>query len=469
MEEKMFKKPSFGYAVFVLMCLPVFTLIGMKGLGASLNVMMFLNWLLMTLLARPLGFTYTDLEKTAAKNISGILTALFIIYAIGCLIGSWIASGTVPAIIYYGMGVMNPTFFLPAVLLLCSIISLATGTSWGTLGTMGAALVGIGTGFGIPAGMTAGAAICGSWFGDKTSPMSDTTNFTSTLVGVSLFRHIRHTMYTNIPAYLLTLVGFIILGLNISTDAAADISLIEITRQGIIDNFYLGLPVMLPIVVVLIMLVMRQNAVFSLLIGSVAGVLVAIFYQGLDPASAFNSLYDGFNGSFEDEYLATLLNRGGISSMLSTSMTMIFCVGVGGMMKEMGVIHVLVDRLTKLIRSLPSLIFVSEVIAYASQMLSGSHYFSDIMLQSTMLDIYREKGLRPENLSRVMEDCNTIGGTLIPWSATGLYITATLGISYTEYVPFVFLCFLTPIMEMVCAFTGYGITRLDSKEITSKS
>ena len=220
----------------------------------------------------------------------------------------------------------------------------------------------------------------------------------------------------------------------------------------------------IPIVLVLIMLIMRQNAVFSLLIGSLAGVFVAIFYQGIDTSAAFNSLYNGFKGSFESEYLATLLNRGGIASMLNTSMTMIFCVGVGGMMKEMGVIHVLVDRLSKMIRSIPSLIFISEIIAYAAQMLSGSHYFSDIMLQSTMLDIYREKGLCPENLSRVMEDCNTIGGTLIPWSATGLYITATLGIGYTEYIPFVFLCFLTPVMEIICAFTGYGITRFDQKK-----
>lgn len=464
MEEKTYKTPSLGYSLVVLLSLALCTFVGMKFLGASLNVIMFLNWLLMTLLAIPLGFSYNDLEKKAAQNISNVLTTLFIIYAIGCLAGSWMASGTVPAIIYYGMDIMSAKFFLPAALLLCTIVSIATGTSWGTLGTMGVALLGIGSGLGIPAGMTAGAAICGSWFGDKTSPMSDTTNFTSSLVGVNLFKHIRHTMYTNIPAYLLTLVGFTVLGLKVSTEAAMDKTLIEFTQQGIADTFNLGLPVLIPVVVVMVMLIMKKNAAMSLLTGAFTGVIVAILYQHQDTGLAFNSLYNGFKGTFENDFLTTLLNRGGITSMLSTSMTMIFCVGVGGMMKEMGVIHVVVKKLSQMIHSVPSLIFISEVIAYVAQMLSGSHYFSDVMLQSTMLEVYKDKGLRPENLSRVMEDCNTIGGTLIPWSATGLYITATLGISFTEYLPFAFLCFLTPIMELVCAFTGWGMSKYKEGE-----
>jgi len=468
MGTKTYKTPSLPYSVFVLICLALSTFIGMKILGASLNVIMFLNWLLMTLLSLPLGFTYNDLEKKAAQNISGIMTTLFIIYAIGALAGSWMASGTVPAIIYYGMNIMSANFFLPAALILCSIVSIATGTSWGTLGTMGVALLGIGSGLGIPAGMTAAAAICGSWFGDKTSPLSDTTNFTSTLVGANLFTHIRHTMYTNAPAYLITLLGFTILGLKTSASAELDAALIQSTQQGIAGYFRLGFPVAVPALVVLIMLLMRKNAVLSLLTGAFAGVIVAVVYQRQDTALAFNSIYNGFNGTFENEFLATLLNRGGITGMLSTSMTMIFCVGIGGMMKEMGVIHVIVEKFSTMIHSVFSLIFISEVIAYVSQMLSGSHYFSDVMLQSTMLDIYKKKGLKPENLSRVMEDCNTIGGTLIPWSATGLYIAATLGITFSEYAPFVFLCYLTPIMELFCAITGWGIKRYTEEELSQE-
>ena len=173
----------------------------------------------------------------------------------------------------------------------------------------------------------------------------------------------------------------------------------------------------------------------ALLAGSLTGILVAIFYQGSPSAAAFNCLYNGFNREFDNAFLTSLLNRGGITSMLSTSMTIIFCVGIGGMMKEMGVIHVIVKQLAKLIRSTGSLILISEIIGYISQMLSGSHYFADVMPQSTMLNIYKEKRLKPENLSRLMEDCNTIGGTMIPWSSTALYIVGTIGVSFTEYLP----------------------------------
>ena len=208
-----------------------------------------------------------------------------------------------------------------------------------------------------------------------------------------------------------------------------------------------------------------MNATLSLLVGAFAGSLVAILYQGSTTALAFNCLYNGFKGTFESEFLTSLLNRGGITSMLSTTMTVIFCVGIGGMMKAMGVIQVLVSYLTKLIHTTFSLVLISEVIAYLAQMLSGSHYFSDVILNSTMLDIYKEKGLKPENLSRVMEDCNTIGGTMIPWSSTGLYIVGTLGVAFTEYFPFVFLCYLTPIMGLICAATGWGIARYKEGEL----
>lgn len=464
--KKEFKTPSLGYSAFVLAALAISTFVQFKILGASLNVTMFLNWLLMTLLALPLGFTYDDLEKKAAENLAGVLTTLFIMYAIGCLAGSWMASGTVPAIIYYGMDLMNAKFFLPTSLVLCSIVSVATGTSWGTLGNHGYR----------PSWYRYRSWNPG-WYdcrrsnlrcmvqGDKISPLSDTTNFTAGIVGTKLATHVKHMMYTTGPAYLATLVIFTVLGLRTAETSNLDTSLILETQQGIADTFHLGFPVLIPVLAVLVMLLLRMNATLSLLVGAFVGSLVAILYQGSTTALAFNCLYNGFKGTFESEFLTSLLNRGGITSMLSTTMTVIFCVGIGGMMKAMGVIQVLVNYLTKLIHTTFSLVLISEVIAYLAQMLSGSHYFSDVILNSTMLDIYKEKGLKPENLSRVMEDCNTIGGTMIPWSSTGLYIVGTLGVAFTEYFPFVFLCYLTPIMGLICAATGWGIARYKEGEL----
>ncbi|MFR6334435.1 MAG: Na+/H+ antiporter NhaC family protein, partial [Eisenbergiella sp.] len=457
--SKTFKTPSFGYSAFVLIALAASTFSGMKLFGASLNVVMFLNWLLMTALAAPLGTSYNHLEKKKAQRI-GILTALFIIFAIGGLTGTWMASGTVPAIIYHGMNIMSAKFFLPTSLLLCSVVSVATGTSWGTLGTMGVALIGIGAGLGIPAGMTAGAAICGAWFGDKISPLSDTTNFTAAIVGAPLSTHIKHMMYTTGPSYAVTLALFSVLGLRISQSSV--LGLIDPGKEGIASTFKLGLPVLFPIIVVLVLLLMRKNPTMALLAGSLTGILVAIFYQGSPSAAAFNCLYNGFNREFDNSFLTSLLNRGGITSMLSTSMNIIFCVGIGSMMKKWSYPRI-VKQLAKLIRSTGSLVDM-EIIGYISQMLSAP-YFADVMLQSTMLDIYKEKRLKPENLSRLMEDCNTIGGTMIPWSSTALYIVGTIGVSFTEYLPYIFLCYLTPLMGLICGFTGWGIAHYKDDEI----
>ena len=456
------KVPTLGYSVFVLVALAVSTFVGFKLLGASLNTIMFINWVVMALVAIPLGFNYEMMEKKALESVNNVMGTFILMLSIGALAGTWMASGTVPAVMYYGMNIMNASFFLPASLILCSVVSVATGTSWGTLGTMGIALLGIGTGLGVPAGMTAGAVICGSWFGDKISPLSDTTNFTSAIVGADLFVHIRHMMYTTGPAYVLTLILFTVLGLQNASSTAMDTHLIQATQEGISATYHLGLPVLLPVVVVFAMLLMRKNPTQSLLVGAVVGAAVAILYQGFAPSVALSSFWDGFKGSFENEFLVSLLNRGGVSSMIGTAMTMLLCCGIGGMLKEMGVIHVIVASLSNLIRSAFSLVFISEIIAYVAQMCSGSHYFSDVILQSTMLDMYKEKNLKPENLSRVMEDCNTIGGVMIPWSSTGLYVIGTLGVAFSEYMPYVFLCYLTPLMGLVCALTGWGIARYET-------
>ncbi|MCD8011054.1 MAG: Na+/H+ antiporter NhaC [Lachnospiraceae bacterium] len=456
--------PSVGYAAFFMSVLAVSTFVGYKLLGASLNTIMFINWIVMTLCSIPLGYNYEQMEKKALESVGNIMGTFMLMLAIGALAGTWMASGTVPAVMYYGMNILSAKFFLPAALVLCSIVSLATGTSWGTFATMGIALLGIGNGLGIPAGMTAGAAICGSWFGDKISPLSDTTNFTSAVVGADLFTHIRHMMYTTGPSYILSFILFTVLSQRVSSSAVMDTSLIQSTQSGILAAYKLGLPVLLPVVLVFVLLILRKNPTMTLLLGAIAGAAVAVLYQGFTPAAAFGSFWNGFEGTFENEFLTSLLNRGGVSSMLSTAMTMLLCCGIGGMLKEMRVVHVIVGALSKLIRSTFSLVLISEIIAYVAQMLSGSHYFSDVILQSTMLDMFREKRLKPENLSRIMEDCNTIGGVLIPWSSTGLYVVATLGVPFVEYIPYVFLCYLTPLMGLICALTGWGMARYAADE-----
>lgn len=224
MEEK--RTPSFTYSLLMLFSLVIFLVVGMRVLGAPLNVIMFFAWMLLTLLSLKLGYTYSELERKAIEAVQNGLKSIVIMLGVGTLIAVFTASGTVPTIIYYGIKIMNPKFYLLSALILCSVVSMCTGTSWGTMGTVGVALLCIGTGLGIPAGITAGAIISGSWFGDKLSPLSDTTNFASAVMGVDLMTHVKHMLYTTVPAYVVTAIAFLFLGFKVSSNQV-DFALIE--------------------------------------------------------------------------------------------------------------------------------------------------------------------------------------------------------------------------------------------------
>lgn len=461
-------KPTLGYSLLTLATVIGFTCIGIMVWGAPLNVMMFLNWLVISALAYKLGYTYDDLETSALNTLRTSFQSIIILFAVGGLIGTWIASGTVPTIIYYGLKIMSAKYFLFTTLIFCSMVSVSTGTSWGTLGTVGVALMGIGAGLGVPMGMTAGAIISGAWFGDKMSPLSDTTNFASAIVGTNVMTHVKHMMYTTGPAYLLTSIIF--LGMGFMGDVGQmDYTLINEISSAIEGTFNLGIIPFIPMVVVIYLFVSRKSPAMSILIGAVMGIVLAIFYQNMESSIAFKSLYSGYNGSFDTEFLTKLLNRGGIKSMLGTAVTMIFTIGLGGMMREIGVIQVIVESLSKKIKTSGGLVFAAMSVNYLSQMLTGSHYFAAVMTNSTMLNLFKSKRLKPENVSRVIEDCGTIGGTLIPWSVTAAYVMTTIDIPFAEYAPYALLCYLTPIFTLISGITGFGMAKYEDNEIVELS
>lgn len=461
MKEK--KTPSFAYSLFTLVALAATLITFIRGFGAPLNVAMFISWLLVNVLSIRLGYTYNDLEKKALDTVRNSLQAIVIMLAVGALISVWIASGTVPTIIYYGMKIINAKYFLFTTLILCSIVSLATGTSWGTIGTVGVALLGVGEGLGIPVGMTAGAIISGAWFGDKMSPLSDTTNFASGVMNVNVMTHVRHMLYTTGPAFVVTAIIFLFLGFR-SAGVQADFTLIDQISVGITSNFKVSIITFIPMVVVIGMLLMKKSPAQSILTGVVAGMLIAIFYQGAEPNSVFKAFMSGYNKEFELEFLNKLFNRGGMNSMNSTVQAVIFTTGMGGMIRELGIIKVLVSKFSHKIKSTAGLVASAMGVSYLSIGLTGSHSFAAIMVQSTMLDLFKSRGLKPENVSRICEDCGTIGVTLIPWGTTAVFIMNTFGIAYAEYVPYAFLCFLCPVFSLLCGITGIGMKRYKEGE-----
>lgn len=458
------KIPSFRYALFTLMVLASFLILGIVKYSAPLSIMMFLAWLIINLLAYPLGYRYSDLETRAIDTIKNSLQAVIIMLSVGALISSWIASGTVPSIIYYGLKIVSPKYYLVTALLLSALVSTFTGTSWGTLGTLGVALLGVGRGLGIPAGMIAGALISGSWFGDKLSPLSDTTNFASSVMGVDLITHIKHMLYTSIPSLVTSAVIFLFLGFKVSANQSS-LHLIDEISAGLSGNFKIGLITLIPMAIVIILLLKQRPPAQSILIGAASGMVLAIFYQGFSPELVLQSAVSGFSHDFGNDFLSDLLNRGGMNTMNSTVQALIFTTGIGGMLREMGIVSVLVERFAGKLNSTFQLIASGIFVSYLSIALTGSHMFATIMVQSTMLDLYKKNGLKPENASRICEDCGTIGVTIIPWGVTAIFIVDTLGIPFSQFAPYAFFCYLSPIFNLLSGLTGFGIARYSEEEM----
>lgn len=461
MKEK--KVPEFSYAVLLLFVLASILVIGLSVIKAPLAVIMFVAWLVVNLFAIRLGYTYSELERIAITQVGKSLQSVVIMLAVGMLISSWIASGTVPTIIYYGLQIINPAFYLVTTLIICAIVSLFTGTSWGTIGTVGVALLGIGISMGIHPGMIAGALISGSWFGDKLSPLSDTTNFQSSVMGVELMTHVKHMLYTTVPAFLVSCILFLILGRG-NAGNFDDKIILDITSK--LDSFFkINILTLIPLIVVIILLVKQRPASQSILIGALLGMAIAIFYQKFDAKMVIGAGLTGFKYEFNDEFFNKLLNRGGMDSMTRTIQALIFTTGLGGMLREMDILKVIVAPISKKLKSTGALIASGIFVAYLSIALTGSHMFAAIMVQSTMLDLYKKNGLKPENASRITEDCGTLGVTLIPYGVTALFIVDTLGIDFKVFFPYVFFCFLSPLFNLLCGLTGFGIARYTEEEM----
>lgn len=462
------QKPTLLYAIIVLLSLVAFLTIGMVHFGIKLQVMMFLSWMVIAAFSVKLGISYNELENGAYDMVRKAMQAILLMAAVGVLIGSWVASGTVPTLIYAGLKIISPKYFLITTLVFCSFVSLATGSSWGTLGTAGIAMVGIGAGLGIPEGMTAGAVISGAYFGDKMSPLSDSTNLAAASAGTNLFTHIKQMLYTTLPAYIISMVLFLIFGFKYGADKMDYSQANEIT-SSLAQLFHIGIIPLLPAILVLAFLMKGKSPVLSVLVGSVAGMAVAIFYQGYDVNSAFSFLWGGYKGEFDSFFLNKLLNRGGITSMLGVIALMIFALGLGGMLRVTGILEVLLEGIASKIKSLASLVASTMIISYVTSMISGSMALAAVMTGTLMGPLFEERDLKPENLSRIIEDTGTLGAPLIPWSTNGLFAINTLQVSWIAFAPYCFLNYLTPIFSLIYGFTGFSMVKYDKKDITKIS
>lgn len=460
MEISTVKKPSFMYALAMLLTAISIISVGILVFDAPIQILMFIGMFLLIPFMMGLGFTYKQVETSMFNSMSKALQSGMILFGVGILIGTWIAAGTVPTLIYYGIKLISPQFFLVTTLLFTSVVALTTGTSWGAIGTAGVAMMGVGATIGVPAGITAGAIISGAFFGDKMSPLSDTTNLAPAVTGATLFGHIRHMLWTTVPSYLITAVIFTFMGLKYTAESVNAASVDQLLTY-LSGNFQLSLITMIPIIVLVGLMMMKKPALSSIFAAAMVGGVIAVAYQGFSARHIIDIMYNGYGVDSGIATVDSLLQRGGLTSMLPLIALFLFALGLGGMLADAGVLETLIGSFAHKIRHTGVLVFVTIIISYVTLGIGGSIYFSSVMTGTLMKPIFERMNLKPENLSRILEDTATQAGPLVPWTGTGLYVVATLGVPVSAFLPFSFLAFITPLFSLFYGITGISMTRTD--------
>ncbi len=411
-----------------------------------------------------LGFTWSDLESGVLDTIKMAMQAVLILMVVGTLIGTWLLSGTVPSMIYWGLGILSPGIFLVATTLICAIVSLATGSSWTTAGTVGIALIGIGQGLGMPAPLVAGAIISGAYFGDKMSPLSDTTNLAPAMAGSSLFDHIKHMIYTTGPSLLIALVIYAIIGSKYA-DQALDLTQIALIKETLEGSFNTLSPVLLiPPVVVILMVVFKVPALPGLIAGTLMGGLFAIVFQGADLSQVIEAAHYGFVSETGVVAVDELLTRGGLDSMMWTVSLILCALTFGGILEKTGMLEAIAKSLLVFAKGTFGLVFTTIFSCLFVNLVTGEQYLSIVLPGRMYKDEYEKRGLAPKNLSRALEDSGTLLSPLIPWNTCGAYMAITLGVSPFAYLPFAFLNLINPLVSLFLAATGITMEKLPPKE-----
>ncbi len=419
--------------------------------------------------------SYKTMIEEVAENIKSTAGAILILLMVGALAGTWLISGIIPAMIYYGLQVLNPTIFLAACLIICAVISIATGSSWTTSATVGIALIGIGEALGISLGMTAGAVLSGAYFGDKMSPMSDTTNLAPAMAGTDLFTHIKYMAFTTIPTVVITLIIFLILGFTLNTSGEADtnVLLADINKAFNITPWLFIVPV-----VVIFLIVKKTPPLAALLAGTILGAIFALIFQpevvaqvaGVDSLS-FTSGYKGIlqaitvetSVATENEALADLFTAGGMSKMLGTIWLILCAMVFGGIMDAIGALARISSFMLSLFDSVFGL-FASTVFTCIGLNFTASDQYLAIVVPGKMYaKAYKDKGLAPENLSRTLEDSGTVTSVLIPWNTCGAYHSGVLGVSVFDYAIYAIFNWLSPFMTLIFAAFKIKIKELAAK------
>lgn len=457
------RNATLGEAIICILFLVCTLFISLTKLNLSAHIPLVLGSIFASSIAIiRLGFTWKELEEGILDTINNTMQAILILLIVGMLIGTWIISGIVPSMIYWGLNILSPGIFLVATTVICSIVSISTGSSWTTAGTIGIALLGIGSALGIPKEVIAGAIISGAYFGDKMSPLSDTTNLAPAMAGSNLFDHIRHMLYSTVPAMLISLVIYAFLGMKYAGHSI-DTSQISQIQNALASSYNTLSPLLLLVpVIVIVLVILKVPAIPGLIIGTILGGLVAIFFQGASLQNVLEVAQVGYTSHSGMLFVDELLTRGGLNSMLDTVSLMLCALTLGGILEKTGMLEALARFILRFAKGTFGLVAATIFTCIGTNIAVADQYLAIVIPGSMYKEAFKKQGLDPKNLSRTLEDSATITSPLIPWNTCGAYMSATLAVNSFAFLPFAFFNIICPIVSLTLAATGIGIAKLDT-------
>ena len=459
-------------APFLVALLPIFVLaiLLIAGFGIyrySVEVLLLIAAAFAAIVAWAYGTTWNEMSDAIADKVGKAFMAIFIFVFVGMLIGTWMLSGTIPMMIYYGLKLLSPSLFLVSAFFITAIVSICTGTSFGSVGTVGLALIGVAAGLGIDLAAAAGAIISGAYLGDKQSPLSDTTNLAPVAAGCTLFEHIGHMLYTTIPISLVCTVVYLMAGRSEAVVSIVDIGTTTEMMKNLASLFHFNILLLLPVVIILVGSVIGKPPIPVMFVSSIVAGILAMSLQGCGLSDFMNASFSGFklsmvtaNTDAIPKSMFNLLERGGMTSMMTTLLKVLCAFAFAGIMGAAGFLEIILEKLKTFVKSDGSLVFVTVISTVVIGIVAGNAYIPILLGGELFKDAFRDRNLQAKNLSMILEDAGTVVIPLIPWAAGGAYMASTLGVATSSYFPWAVLCWMGPLVATIYGFTGFGLKRI---------
>ncbi|WP_338449476.1 Na+/H+ antiporter NhaC [Niallia oryzisoli] len=453
--------------------IPIIALIGAAALSifiwkAGMHIPLMIGVIAAAIVSIIAGWTWDDVQRMMVNGVARALPAVFILLIIGIIVGTWIASGVIPTMIYYGLSIIDPSMFVPIVALVTGIISITLGSSFTSIATIGLAFMAIGEGLGFPPGLVAGAVISGAYFGDKLSPLSDTTNIAPAMAETDLFSHVKHMLWDTIPAFIISIVLYWIVSQSATANSGADTKVIDVMKTGLNAVFVIHPLLLLMPILTIILMIKKTPAIPALMGVGILGGVLAMIVQGSSMASVIQIMTNGYHVESGVKELDSLLNNGGLMSMLGTVCLLILATALGGILEETGSFDVLTKKMMSKVRSTGSLISTTILSTFIVAFASGAQFLAIILPARTFVKDYKRMGIDTKNLSRCVEAAGTVGINLVPWGVPAVFAAGILGVSPGEFIPYAFLAYLVPLINILFGFTSWTITKKNYEQETTE-